>query len=43
MLTGDPTGGQTGRSQTVDWRNWLANDPLLTAGLRESYRPTLAQ
>jgi hypothetical protein len=41
MLTGDPIGGETGRSPTADWRNWLANDPLLTPGLRESHRPTL--
>ncbi len=41
MLTGDPIGGETARSQAADWRNWLANDPLLTPGLRESYRRTL--
>jgi integron integrase len=29
-------------SGSASWRNWLVNDPLLTPGLRESYRRTLA-
>ena len=41
MLGDDPTGRGTGGGQTADWRNWLANDPLLTPGLQESYRRTL--
>ena len=41
MLTGDPIGAETGRSRTAEWRNWLANDPLLSPGQRESYRRTL--
>ncbi len=41
MLTVDSIGGETGRSQAADWRIWLANDPVRTPGLRESYRGTL--
>ncbi|MGO8926225.1 MAG: integron integrase [Limisphaerales bacterium] len=41
MLSGNPIDRGTGRSETADWRDWLANDPRLTPGLRESYRPTL--
>jgi len=41
MPTGDSTDRETVRSRAADWQHWLANDPLLTAGLRESYRRTL--
>ena len=43
MLSGNQLGRGTGRSEAADWRNRLANDPLLTPGLRESYRRTLTQ
>jgi hypothetical protein len=41
MLSGNPISHRTGHSKSADWRNWLENDPLLTPGLRESYRRTL--
>jgi hypothetical protein len=42
MLSGNQIGRGTGRSEAADWRDWLANDPRLTVGLRECYRRTLA-
>jgi hypothetical protein len=41
MVTGNPIRLGTGRNESADWRNWLENDHLLTAGLRESYPRTL--
>jgi hypothetical protein len=42
MLSGNQIGCGTGCSDAADWRNWLAIDPLITLGLREGYRQTLA-
>lgn len=42
MLSGNQIGPRAGLDEAADWRNWLANDPRLTPGLRESYRGTLA-
>jgi hypothetical protein len=42
MLSGNQIGRGTGRSEAADWRNWLDRDHLLTVGLREGYRRTLA-
>jgi integron integrase len=43
MLSGNQISRGTGRSEAADWRDWLANDPRLTPGLRESYRRTLTE
>ena len=42
MLSGNQIGRGTGRSEAADWRSWLDRDHLLTIGLREGYRRTLA-
>ena len=42
MHTADQIGGGIGRNDAPDWPGWLAKDPSLTPGWRESYRRTLA-